>query len=171
MHGPLYYTRRWRRVDGVMSPAERVPGRGGALGVRYNQKGGWTVVVRVVVVRAGRGGAAPSALVSCFRLSAPRNALRDSLRSSFTFGQTCPQKRMRAASPKAHATDNARRRRRCKGCCWGCCPFVVADMGPHAASAVSSDEGVVSPLVDQLVRDFALCGTSTDVRTRKDLQS
>ena len=42
----------------------------------YNQKGGWTVVVRVVL--AGRGGAAPSALVSCFRLSAPRNALRDS---------------------------------------------------------------------------------------------
>ena len=42
----------------------------------YNQKGGWTVVVRVVL--AGRGGAA---LVSCtvgFRLSAPRNALRDS---------------------------------------------------------------------------------------------
>ena len=47
----------------------------------YNQKGGWTVVVRVVVVLAGRGGAAPSALVSCtvgFRRSAPRNALRDS---------------------------------------------------------------------------------------------
>ena len=42
----------------------------------YNQKGGCTVVVRVVL--AGRGGAA---LVSCtvgFRLSAPRNALRDS---------------------------------------------------------------------------------------------
>ena len=42
----------------------------------YNQKGGWTVVVRVVVELAGRG-----ALVSCtvgFRLSAPRNALRDS---------------------------------------------------------------------------------------------
>ena len=54
----------------------------------YNQKGGWTVVVRVVVVLAGRGGAAPSALVSCFRLSAPRNALRDSFRSSFMFGQT-----------------------------------------------------------------------------------
>ena len=139
----------------------------------YNQKGGWTVVVRVVVVLAGRGGAAPSALVSCFRLSAPRNALRDSLRSSFTFGQTCPQrKRTRAASPKAQAMEIARRRRRCKGCSgWGCCPLVVADMGPHAASAASSDEGVVSPLVDQLVRDFALCWTSTDVRTRKDLQS
>ena len=47
----------------------------------YNQKGGWTVVVRVVVVLAGRGGAAPSAVVCCtvgFRRSAPRNALRDS---------------------------------------------------------------------------------------------
>ena len=46
----------------------------------YNQKGGWTVVVRVVVC-AGRGGAAPSAVVCCtvgFRLSAPRNAFRDS---------------------------------------------------------------------------------------------
>ena len=139
----------------------------------YNQKGGWTVVVRVVVVLAGRGGAAPSALVSCFRLSAPRNALRDSLRSSFTFGQTCPRmKSTRAASPKAQAMEIARRRRRCKGCSgWGCCPLVVADMGSRAASAASSDEGVVSPLVDQLVRDFALCGTSTDVRTRKDLQS
>ena len=45
----------------------------------YNQKGGWTVVVRVVL--AGRGGAAPSVVVCCtvgFRLSAPRNALRDS---------------------------------------------------------------------------------------------
>ena len=42
----------------------------------YNQKGGCTVVVRVVVELAGRG-----TLVSCtvgFRLSAPRNALRDS---------------------------------------------------------------------------------------------
>ena len=73
-------------VDGAASMAQcrrlkRVPGRGGALGVRYNQKGGWTVVVRVVVVLAGRGGAAPSAVVCCtvgFRLSAPRNALRDS---------------------------------------------------------------------------------------------
>ena len=87
----------------------------------YNQKGGCTVVVRVVL--AGRGGAAPSAVVCCtvgFRLSAPRNALRDSLRSSFTFGQTCPHmNKNRAASPKAPATDNARRRRRCKGC-WGC---------------------------------------------------
>ena len=55
----------------------------------YNQKGGCTVVVRVV--RAGRGGAAPSAVVCCtvgFRRSAPRNALRDSFRSSFMFGQT-----------------------------------------------------------------------------------
>ena len=55
----------------------------------YNQKGGCTVVVRVVL--AGRGGAAPSAVVCCtvgFRLSAPRNALRDSFRSSFMFGQT-----------------------------------------------------------------------------------
>ena len=42
----------------------------------YNQKGGWTVVVRVV--RAGRGGAAAPSALSCFRLSAPRNALRDS---------------------------------------------------------------------------------------------
>ena len=44
----------------------------------YNQKGGWTVVVRVVL--AGLGGAAPSA-VCCtvgFLRSAPRNALRDS---------------------------------------------------------------------------------------------
>ena len=99
----------------------------------YNQKGGWTVVVRVVVVRAGRGGAAPSAVVCCtvgFRLSAPRNALRDSLRRSFTFGQTCPRmNKKRAASPKAQATDTARRRRRCKGCCWGCCPcLAVSDM-------------------------------------------
>ena len=110
--------------------------------MRYNQKGGWTVVVRVVVVLAGRGGAAPSALVSCFRLSAPRNALRDSFRSNFTFGQTCPRmNKKRAASPKAQAMEIARRRRRCKGCSgWGCCPFVVADMGPHAASAPCSKE-------------------------------
>ena len=88
----------------------------------YNQKGGCTVVVRVVL--AGRGGAAPSAVVCCtvgFRLSAPRNALRDSLRSSLTFGQTCPRmNKNKAASPKAQAKEIARRRRRCKGCCWGC---------------------------------------------------
>ena len=69
-------------VDGAASMAQVAgcnapPGAGEHWG-RYNQKGGWTVVVRVVVVLAGRGGAAPSALVSCFRLSAPRNALRDS---------------------------------------------------------------------------------------------
>ena len=48
-------------VDGAASMAQcrrlkRVPGRGGAQGVRYNQKGGRTVVVRVVL--AGRGGVA-----------------------------------------------------------------------------------------------------------------
>ena len=139
MHGPLrVYTRRWRRVDGASRRLKRVAR--GSTGGRYNQKGGCTVVVRVV--RAGRGGAAPSAVVCCtvgFRLSAPRNALRDSLRSSFTFGQTWPQvKRTRAASPKAIAMESARRRRRCKG--WGCCPFVAADMGPHAASAPCSKE-------------------------------
>ena len=142
MHGPLCNTRRWRRVDGVMSPAETRPRARGSTGGRYNQKGGWTVVVRVVVVLAGRGGAAPSAVVCCtvgFRRSAPRNALRDSFRSSLTFGQTCPQvNRTRAASPKAIAMESARRRRRCKG--WGCCPFIAADMGPHAASAPCSKE-------------------------------
>ena len=108
----------------------------------YNQKGGCTVVVRVVVVRTGRGGAAPSAVVCRamgFLLSAPRNALRDSFRSSFRFGQTCPQvNRTRAASPKAQAMEIARRRRRCKGS-WGCCPFVAADM-----------------VLTQLVSDFCL---------------
>ena len=131
--------------------------------MRYNQKGGWTVVVRVVVVLAGRGGAAPSALVSCFRLSAPRNALRDSFRSNFTFGQTCPRmNKNRAASPKAQATDNARRRRRCKGCCRGCCPCL--------ASLAASDMIITQPrptrvrctLLGQLLRLLKLCVTFTE---------
>ena len=121
--------------------------------MRYNQKGGWTVVVRVVVVLAGRGGAAPSAVVCCtvcFLRSAPRNALRDSFRSNFTFGQTCPQvKRTRAASPKAIAMEIARRRRRCKGC-WGCCPL---------ASLAASD-------MSRGLGDLSDCVTFPSIRTQ-----
>ena len=138
----------------------------------YNQKGGWTVVVRVVAVLAGRGGAAPSALVSCFRLSAPRNALRDSLRSSFTFGQTCPRmNRTRAASPKAQATEIARRRRRCRGS-WGCpclTTFSPSDMITRCASATCRDEGVPPP--GSAPASFKLCVTFTEHPNTKRILS
>lgn len=169
MHGPLYYTRRWRRVDGVMSPAETRPRARGSTGGRYNQKGGWTVVVRVVVVLAGRG-----ALVSCtvgFRRSARRNASRDSWRSNFTFGQTCPQvKRTRAASPNAQAMEIARRRRRCRGCCPSLASLAASDMVLRSLGDLQRRGCVVAPWSISSCVFLACVGRARTAEHKSDLE-
>ena len=83
-----------------------------------------------------------------------------------------PEKEDKGSQPKGARDGQRAAAQALQGLLLGLLPLCSCGHGSsRSLGALHSDEGVVSPLVDQLVRDFAWCGTSTDVRTRKDLQS
>ena len=177
MHGPLYNTRRWRSVDGVMSPAETRPRARGSTGGALQPEG--RVDRRRPRRRRSRGprrrGAVRGRLLHSMLPPerAEERVARLVAEQFYVRADLSPQKKEQGSQPKG-ARDGQRAAAQALQGMLGLPLLGISGSfghGPHAASAPPETRVCRSPLVDQLVRIFGLCRPRTYGRTQKDLQS